>query len=73
MGFHERRAKAEELRCSFCGRDVDRVKGLIAGPGVFICDECVLLCVEALGEKGLPVFKDMLRIIREARGADQPR
>jgi ATP-dependent Clp protease ATP-binding subunit ClpX len=38
-------------RCSFCGRDQDEVRRLIAGPeGVFICDECVGLCQEVLEE-----------------------
>ncbi len=38
------------LRCSFCGRTQDEVKKLIAGPGVYICDECVALCNEILSE-----------------------
>jgi ATP-dependent Clp protease ATP-binding subunit ClpX len=36
------------LRCSFCGKTRTEVRRLIAGPQVFICDECVLLCVEIL-------------------------
>lgn len=44
-------AKAKEpLRCSFCGRSQDEVKKLIAGPGVYICDECVALCNNILAE-----------------------
>ena len=31
-------------RCSFCGKSQEEVKTLIAGPGVFVCDECVQLC-----------------------------
>ncbi len=38
------------LRCSFCGRTQDEVKKLIAGPGVYICDECVALCEDILAE-----------------------
>ena len=38
------------LRCSFCGRSQDEVKKLIAGPGVYICDECVALCEDILTE-----------------------
>ncbi len=37
--------------CSFCGKDEREVKRLIAGPGVFICDECVSLCSVLLGHK----------------------
>ena len=39
-----------QLQCSFCGKQQDRVKRLIAGPGVYICDECVGLCQEILDE-----------------------
>lgn len=35
-------------RCSFCGKGKDRVRRLVAGPGVFICDQCVQLCNEVL-------------------------
>src|SRR5262252_4310087 len=37
---------AKELRCSFCGKSQFDVRKLIAGPTVFICDECVALCVK---------------------------
>jgi hypothetical protein len=37
-------------RCSFCGEDQRRVKRLIAGPGVYICNNCVSLCNEVLDE-----------------------
>lgn len=40
-----------QLQCSFCGKLEDRVKRLIAGPGVYICDECVDLCQEILEEE----------------------
>jgi ATP-dependent Clp protease ATP-binding subunit ClpX len=39
------------LRCSFCGKTQDQVKKLIAGPDVYICDECVELCNEILEEE----------------------
>ncbi len=46
-------AKQEDsrLRCSFCGKSQDQVKKLIAGPEVYICDECVELCNEILDEE----------------------
>ena len=40
-----------KLKCSFCGKTQDQVKKLIAGPEVFICDECVELCNEILDEE----------------------
>ncbi len=39
----------KRVRCSFCGKHQDQVKRMIAGPGVYICDECVGLCMEAMG------------------------
>jgi ATP-dependent Clp protease ATP-binding subunit ClpX len=40
-----------DLRCSFCGKSQEYVRKLIAGPGVYICDECVELCNEILEEE----------------------
>lgn len=47
-------AKYEEkkqLKCSFCGKGQDQVKRLIAGPGVYICDECIELCSEIIEDE----------------------
>lgn len=38
------------LRCSFCGKDLDEITQLIAGPDVYICDECVDICAEIVNE-----------------------
>ncbi len=38
----------KQLKCSFCGKNQDQVKRLIAGPGVYICDECINLCSEII-------------------------
>ena len=38
-------------RCSFCGKAQDQVRRLIAGPNVYICDECVALCQEMIAEQ----------------------
>ncbi|NPV78875.1 MAG: ATP-dependent Clp protease ATP-binding subunit ClpX [Firmicutes bacterium] len=40
-----------QLKCSFCGKVQDQVKKLIAGPGVYICDECIELCNEIIAEE----------------------
>lgn len=40
----------EKLHCSFCGKEQDVVKRLVAGPGVYICDECIALCNEIISE-----------------------
>ena len=47
------------IRCSFCGKHQDQVKRMIAGPGVYICDECVNLCMEAMGAEGLLADDDV--------------
>lgn len=39
------------IRCSFCGKPQEAVKKIIAGPGVFICDECVALCTDIIDEE----------------------
>ena len=39
------------LKCSFCGKSQKQVKKLIAGPGVYICDECIDLCNEIIDEE----------------------
>jgi ATP-dependent Clp protease ATP-binding subunit ClpX len=41
----------KHLRCSFCGKSQDQVKRLIAGPNVYICDECIELCQEIISEE----------------------
>ena len=40
-----------QLKCSFCGKTQDQVRRLIAGPNVYICDECVELCDEIIQEE----------------------
>jgi len=44
----------ENLRCSFCGKRREQVANLIAGPGVYICVECVDLCNEIIGKEAHP-------------------
>ena len=42
---------SDDLMCSFCGKSQDEVKKLIAGPSVYICDECIQLCNEIIAEE----------------------
>ena len=42
---------SQALKCSFCGKSQKQVIKLIAGPGVYICDECIELCVEIIDEE----------------------
>lgn len=41
----------EQLKCSFCGKSQEQVRKLVAGPGVYICDECIELCNEIIEEE----------------------
>src|SRR5690625_7406972 len=40
-----------QLKCSFCGKSQEQVRKLVAGPGVYICDECIDLCTEIVEEE----------------------
>ena len=42
---------SDNLFCSFCGKSQKEVKKLIAGPAVYICDECIQLCGEIIEEE----------------------
>jgi len=48
----------ERLFCSFCGKSQKEVKKLIAGPAVYICDECIQLCSEIIEEDGIKEDED---------------
>ena len=43
--------KKQQARCSFCNKTQDQVRKLIAGPGAYICDECIEICAEILDEE----------------------
>ena len=49
------------LKCSFCGKNQDQVRKLIAGPGVYICDECIELCNEIIEDELSRSTDDPLR------------
>ncbi|GIP31332.1 ATP-dependent protease ATP-binding subunit ClpX [Paenibacillus sp. J2TS4] len=71
-----------QLKCSFCGKSQDQVRKLVAGPGVYICDECIELCTEIVEEelgheeevdlKDIPKPKDIRNILDQyVIGQDQ--
>ena len=39
------------LKCSFCGKTQEQVRKLVAGPGLYICDECIEICTEIIVEE----------------------
>ena len=47
----------DSIRCSFCGKTQDQVRRLVAGPNVFICSDCILLCQEIIADE-LPFVQD---------------
>ena len=51
--------KSGGIRCSFCGKPQEAVKKIIAGPGVFICDECVSLCLDIIDEEVYEEGRDL--------------
>ncbi|WP_160722039.1 ATP-dependent protease ATP-binding subunit ClpX [Bacillus sp. USDA818B3_A] len=64
-----------QLKCSFCGKTQDQVRKLVAGPGVYICDECIELCTEIVEEelgteeevefKDVPKPKEIYEILKD--------
>ena len=55
-------------RCSFCGKSQEQVRKLIAGQGVYICDECITLCQEIIEEEML----DTPRAARKSKATKIP-
>ncbi len=60
----------DNLFCSFCGKNQSEVRKLIAGPAVYICDECIQLCSEIIEEESEKEAKDSERILvpKEIKG-----
>jgi ATP-dependent Clp protease ATP-binding subunit ClpX len=58
----------KQLRCSFCNKTQDQVRKLIAGPGVYICDECIEICSEIIEEEfdGEPVTDAGINLLKPA-------
>lgn len=56
----------KQLRCSFCNKTQDQVRKLIAGPGVYICDECIEICSEIIEEEfdGDPVMNSDINLLK---------
>jgi ClpX C4-type zinc finger len=69
-----REPKAEEpkavIRCTFCHKATTEVKKMVAGPGVYICNECVSLCVEIIGDEAAASTELPKRVRWEERLSD---
>jgi ATP-dependent Clp protease ATP-binding subunit ClpX len=61
-------AQAESLlHCSFCSKSQQEVRKLIAGPGVYVCDECVALCVDIISDEfEVEPLKELRRITKRS-------
>jgi ATP-dependent Clp protease ATP-binding subunit ClpX len=71
----------DKLYCSFCGKSQHEVRKLIAGPTVFICDECIVLCKDIIQEEtksslaksrdGIPTPKEIRKVLDDQDGAGE--
>jgi ATP-dependent Clp protease ATP-binding subunit ClpX len=61
------------LKCSFCGKSQEQVRKLIAGPGVYICDECVDLCNEILDEELSDAYAGAAQAVPQRQDAPEKR
>ncbi|KRL52041.1 ATP-dependent protease ATP-binding subunit ClpX [Lentilactobacillus parakefiri] len=61
------------ITCSFCGKTQDQVKKIVAGPGVYICNECIDLCKEIIDEELAPEKSsgDLLKVLTPAQILDK--
>ena len=63
--MHNLEDDKELIRCSFCGKTQDQVRKIVAGPNVYICDECSNLCHEiVLEELGVETEIDISEILK---------
>ena len=64
-GFRLYKDETKQVRCSFCGKSQEQVKKIIAGPDVFICNECVDLCKEIIDEEFSSMTMDeMIEVLK---------
>jgi hypothetical protein len=66
--FDHHAASAEPLRCSFCGKAQAEVNKIIAGPTVFICDECVDVCIEIMADDQRRTYPEVPKGSAESEG-----
>lgn len=59
----------QQLKCSFCGKTQEQVRRLVAGPGVYICDECIALCEDILREE----FSSAEQVLEEVTELPKPK
>jgi hypothetical protein len=65
----------EKLRCSFCGKSHTEVDKLVAGPGVYICDACIVLCqiyLDHPAEAGRLVVEDGKAVVKDGKALFVP-
>ena len=63
----------KNVYCSFCGKPQSAVKKMVAGPGVYICDECINLCNDVLEEEGLLGIDEERYSINEENDVPNPK
>ncbi len=69
--MHNFEDEEELIRCSFCGKTQDQVRKIVAGPNVYICDECIDLCHEIVVEElGVEQELDISEILKASEIMD---
>ena len=63
MASRKKSGIQDKLHCSFCGKKQDTVRRLVAGPGVYICDECIELCNEIIAEEAINQTQDKQNVL----------
>jgi ClpX C4-type zinc finger len=61
---------SDTVKCSFCGKSQQEVGKLVAGPGVYICNDCVDLCVDVIEAEGLLPLPGSAREAKAAQGEE---
>ena len=51
INIESKQTYKKQVRCSFCGKPQDSVRRIIAGPGVYICDECIEVCISIVSDE----------------------
>lgn len=65
--------KTKNVKCSFCGKTQENVRKIVAGPGVYICDECIGICKNIVEEDAYDEDDALDYTIRRGRGTSKSR
>jgi hypothetical protein len=68
-----RASRRPPVHCSFCGCGNDEARKIVTGPGVYICNYCVAICVDIIGEEDLTAVRwmDRFGVVTQVQGAEE--